>query len=454
MAPGKASLTLTAMAAARALFVLGLLFESARALAAPAPVVGLSVTGVIGPATAEYVQRGLSHALREHAQLVVLRLDTPGGLDTSMRRIVQDILASTVPVVAYVAPSGARAASAGTFILYASHVAAMAPGTNLGAASPVSIGFTPAAPLPTGEDGKKPPPADVHERKAMQDAAAYIRSLAQLRGRNAEWGEKAVTEAASLSATEAVSQKVVELIAPDEKDLLRQLDGRKLPVAGGERVLQLAGAAMVPFEPDWHFRALALITDPSVAMILMLIGIYGLIFEFGHPGYVFPGVAGAVSLLLGLYALHLLPVNYAGLALIGIGVAFMVAEVFVPSYGSLGIGGVVAFVVGATMLIDTDVPGFGIPRTLIVLLALVTAAFVIVVVRMAVRARRAPIVSGLVSLIGADGEMLDDAGETGWANIRGETWQVKTAARLSRGQRVRVVGVDGMVPRVAPAGDL
>jgi membrane-bound serine protease (ClpP class) len=400
------------------------------------------------------VQRGLAHALREHAQLVVLRLDTPGGLDTSMRRIVQDILASTVPVVAYVAPSGARAASAGTFILYASHVAAMAPGTNLGAASPVSIGFTPAAPLPTDADGKKAPPADVHERKAMQDASAYIRSLAQLRGRNAEWGEKAVTEAASLSATEAASQKVVELIAPDEKDLLRQLDGRKVSVAGGERVLQLAGAATDPFEPDWHFRALALITDPSVAMILMLIGIYGLIFEFGHPGYVFPGVVGAVSLLLGLYALHLLPVNYAGLALIGIGVAFMVAEVFVPSYGSLGIGGIVAFVVGATMLIDTDVPGFGIPRALIVLLALVTAAFVIVVVRMAVRARRAPIVSGLVSLIGADGEMLDDAGETGWANIRGETWQVKTAARLSRGQRVRVVGVDGMVPRVAPSGDL
>ncbi len=384
------------MRAARTLSILALLFATARSLAAPAPVFSLTVTGVIGPAAAEYVQRGLAHAARDNAQLVVLTLDTPGGLDTSMRRIVQDILASPVPVAAYVAPSGARAASAGTFILYACHVAAMAPGTNLGAASPVAIGMAPAA-EPADTDAKKMAPTDVHERKAMQDAAAYIRSLAQLRGRNAEWGEKAVTEAASLSATEALQQKVVELVATNEQDLLRQLDARKVSTAGGERVLQLAGAATVPFEPDWHFRALAVITDPSVAMILMLLGIYGLIFEFGHPGYVFPGVIGAVSLLLGLYALHLLPVNYAGLALIAVGIAFMVAEVFVPAYGSLGIGGIVAFVVGAVMLIDTDVPGFGIPGALIAMLALVTAAFVLIVAGMAVRARRAPIVSGLAN---------------------------------------------------------
>jgi membrane-bound serine protease (ClpP class) len=429
-------------------------FLAVRAYAAPAPVVTLDVTGVIGPATAEYVQRGLAHATREHAQLVVLTLDTPGGLDTSMRRIVQDLLAAPIPVVAYVAPSGARAASAGTFILYASHVAAMAPGTNLGAASPVSIGFAPAAPAgddkAAGSDGKKQPVTDTHERKAMQDAAAYIRSLAQLRGRNAQWAEKAVTEAASLSATEAKEQKVVEIIATDESDLLRQLDGRTLKVASGERTLQLAGAPAQAFPPDWHFRALGIIADPSVAMILMLLGVYGLIFEFGHPGYVFPGVFGAVSLLLGLYALHLLPVNYAGLALMALGIAFMVAEVFVPAFGSLGVGGIVAFVVGALMLIDTDVPEFGIPATLIVILALLTAAFVIVVVRMAVRARRAPIVSGVASLVGADGEMLDDATETGWANIRGETWQVRTASRVARGQKIRVVGMDGMQPRVTP----
>ena len=415
---------------------------------ATGPVVALHVTGVIGPATAEYVKRGLARAADAHAQLVVLTLDTPGGLDTSMRRIVQDILASSVPVAAYVAPSGARAASAGTFILYASHVAAMAPGTNVGAASPVSIGFG-AAP-PAEADKGKPGASDTHERKAMQDAAAYIRSLAQLRGRNVDWAQQAVTEAASLSADEAKARNVVDLIAGDATDLLRQLDGRKLATASGARVLQTGGATTIAVEPDWHFRALSIIADPSVAMILMLVGVYGLIFELGNPGLVLPGVAGAVSLLLGLYALHLLPVNYAGLALMALGIAFIVAEVHVPAYGSLGVGGVVAFVVGALMLVDTDVPGFGVPLTLIGTLAVVTVGFVVFVAQMAVRARRRPVVSGVASLVGADGEMLDDATETGWASIRGETWQVTTAAHVARGQKVRVVAVDGVSLRVAP----
>jgi membrane-bound serine protease (ClpP class) len=430
----------------RFLLFAALAIATNAARAAPATVVAIDVTGVIGPATAEYVARGLAHAAREHAALVVLRLDTPGGLDTSMRAIVRDILASTVPVVGYVAPPGARAASAGTFILYACHVAAMAPGTNLGAASPVSIGFTPA---PAASDGdKKGAPADVHERKAMQDAAAYIRSLAELRGRNAQWAAKAVTEAASLSASEAKKQDVVDLIAGDERDLMRQLDGRNVKIGNDERALRVADATIMPFAPDWHFRALAIIADPTVAMILMLIGVYGLIFEFGHPGFVFPGVFGAVSLLLGLYALHLLPVNYAGLALMAIGIGFMVAEVFVPAFGSLGLGGVAAFVIGALMLIDTDVPGFGIPRTLIALFALVTAAFVIVVVRLAVRARKRPLVSGLRSMIGASGEMLEDAAETGWASINGETWRVRVGAPIVKGRRIRVVGMNGNVPLV------
>ena len=270
-----------------------------------------------------------------------------------------------------------------------------------------------------------------------------------MRGRNVEWGEKAVLDAASLSASEAREQKVVELTAADVPDLLRQLDGRKVDVGGAEHVLRTADAPVIAWAPDWHDRLLSVITNPSIALILMLVGIYGLIYEFSNPGYVLPGVAGAVCLLLAFYAFHLLPVNYAGLALIVVGVGFLVAEGFVPSYGSLGVGGVIALAAGALMLIDTDGGGFGIPWALVALLAATTAAFVLVVVRMAVRARRAPLVSGVQSLVGADGEMLEDAAETGWASIRGETWKVQTAGHVARGQKIRVVDVNGVLPRVS-----
>jgi membrane-bound serine protease (ClpP class) len=329
----------------------------------------------------------------------------------------------------------------------------MAPGTNLGAASPVQIGIGSPPPQPTGatDKSKESVPKDVHERKAFSDGAAYIRSLAQMRGRNVEWGEKAVLDAASLSATEAREQKVIDLTAADVPGLLQQLEGRKVDVNGTERVLNTTGAPVIVSAPDWHDRILSVITNPSVALILMLVGVYGLFFEFNNPGLVFPGVAGAISLLVAAYAFHLLPVNYAGLALIIVGIGFIVAEVFVPAYGSLGVGGVIAFVAGALMLIDTGAGGFGIPWPLVAFLAVVTAVFLFVVARMALQARRTPIVSGLATMVGADGEMLEASGETGWANIRGETWKVRTAGPLTRGQRIRVVEVDGVVPRVIAA---
>ena len=444
----------------KVLMVAALALAAGGMWAAPPTVVVLPLTGAIGPATADFVTRGIARADKEGAQLVVLEIDTPGGLDTSMREIIKAILASSVPVAAFVAPSGARAASAGTYILYASHIAAMAPGTNLGAATPVQIGApgvsppsppsTPASPDKTKSPDEGPAAGDALTRKQVHDAAAYIRGFAQLRGRNQDWAERAVREAVSLSADEALEQHVIDLTARDVADLVAKLDGRKLSTAGGERTLQTGGAAVSIEEPDWKSRFLAVITNPSIALILMMLGVYGLFFEFSNPGFVLPGVVGAIALLLGLFALHMLPVNYAGLALVALGLGFFVAEAFMPSYGSLGVGGIIAFAIGVLMLIDTDAPGFGVSLWLIAALALFTAVFVILVASVAVKARRRPIVTGSEELIGSVGIVLDDVDTEGWARVHSEQWRVQSAEPLKRGQAIRVTARNGLILTVAP----
>lgn len=445
------------------LFGLFLIAFAGRVAASAPVVVVLNVDGAISPGTADYVVRGLKSAADEPAQLIVLKMDTPGGLDTAMRLVIKQIIASPVPVAAFVAPDGARAASAGTYILYASHIAAMAPATNLGAATPVMIGIggLPAPGDQPPKDGKNAgvsptsgvtaAPNTAMERKQVNDAAAYIRSLAQMRGRNVEWAELAVRQAVSLTAAEALNLKVIDVIVPDVPELLRQLDGRKVNVLGMERTLNVAGARIVTLDPDWRSRVLSVIADPSIAYFLMLAGVFGLFFEFSNPGFILPGVAGAISLLLALFAFQLLPINYAGLGLMILGLIFMTSEVFMPSFGVLGIGGVISFVIGSVMLIDTDIPGYGIPLAVIVPVAFASALFIFFVVGMALKARGRPVVSGPEELIGGVGEVLEDFdGKDGLARVHGETWRIRSKQPLARGQKVRVVRMDGLVFDVEP----
>ena len=426
----------------------------------------IPVTGPIGPATSDFFVRQLTAAQESNARLVVLRLDTPGGLETSMRDMIQAILASTVPVVAFVAPSGARAASAGTYLMYASHVAAMAPATNLGAATPVQIGgpggdsgTRPAekAAGPADRGGDKPSsvpqPGNAMERKAVNDSVAYIRGLAELRGRNVDWAERAVREGASLPADEALAEKVIDLIATDLPELLRAIDGRVVKLQSREVTLETSGLLLREVQPDWRTELLQLITNPNVAYLLMLIGIYGLLLEGYNPGTVLPGVVGAISLLLALFAFQVLSVNYAGLALVALGVLLIVAESFVPSFGTLGLGGIIAFVIGSVMLLDNDVPGFSIAWQLVTVMALAGGLLLLGIVSFAVRARRRPVVSGQEGLLREHAEAVEAFEGRGLVRVHGEIWNAVTRTPVQAGQRLRIIRMDGLTLEVEPAAD-
>ena len=435
--------------------------------ATPRPVLVVAIDGPVGPASADHVVKTLSRAREAQAAAVVLRLDTPGGLDTSMREIVRAVLASPVPVIAWVGPSGARAASAGTFVLYASHLAAMAPGTNLGAATPVAIGGGPAG-GPAGGPGGNPSggpdgdkaapggeaaraPAGASASKALNDAIAYLRSLAELRGRDADWAEAAVREAASLPAEAARRQGVVEIVAGSLDDLLAQAHGRTVRVGDATLALDVRDAPRVAAEPGWRTRLLATLADPNIALLLLAIGFYGLVLEFMHPGALVPGTVGSISLLAGLYGLAALPLDHAGLALLVLGLALTAAEAFVPSFGVLGIGGTAAFVLGATILIDTEAaPGLAVSWRLIAGIAVAGLAFALLVGRLVLRTRRHRVVAGGEAMIGSHGEVLDWRGAHGHVLAHGERWKAESVHALAPGQPVRVVARDGLTLRVEP----
>jgi len=428
----------------------------------------LDVQGPIGPATRDFITRSIETAEERDAALVVIRLDTPGGLDASTRDIIKAILGSTVPVATFVAPQGARAASAGTYILYASHIAAMSPATNVGAATPVSImGKTPKPePMAIGEDHEEDEdgsdeqgeseqqaadPVDAMAQKVVNDSVAYIRGLAEKRGRNADWAELAVRDADSITSEKALELGVIDLIAENVGDLMEKIDGMVVEVNDRELVLETTGLVIEQLEPDWRSEFLAVITSPTIAYLLLLIGVYGLILEGYHPGAIVPGVVGAISLLMALYAFQMLPVNYAGLALIVLGIILMIAEVMAPSFGALGIGGIIAMVIGSIILIDTDVPGFSVSRTLIGSIATVGSLGLMAIVWFAVKARQRPVVSGREQLIGASGTALEGFEREGEVFVHSERWSAITQSPLREDQAIVVTGLEGLTLRVRPA---
>jgi membrane-bound serine protease (ClpP class) len=413
----------------------------------------LEINGAIGPATADYVERSINDAREQNAKLIILQIDTPGGLDTSMRQIIKAIINSPVPIASYVSPSGARAASAGTYILYASHIAAMAPATNLGAATPVQIGGMGDLPeLPQKNPDTELPDMSKQssmEQKMMNDAEAYIRSLAQMHGRNEEWAAKAVREAASLSAQAALEKNVINLIAEDVADLLRQIEGREIKMFGQSTILANTQQLSLQYvKPDWRNKLLSIITDPNVAYILMLLGIYGLFFELMNPGSIVPGVVGGICLILALFAFQVLPINYAGLLLILLGYAFMVSEAFLPSFGILGIGGVIAFIIGSIILLDTDLPQYQISKALILSIGIISVGFFVFIVNWAMKVHKQPKTTGIDAMIGAEAECTTAIPLR--VRVHGEEWKAQSKQPVEVGQKLYVTAIHGLELAVTP----
>jgi membrane-bound serine protease (ClpP class) len=450
-----------------ATLILGFLAAEAQATG---KVVVLEIKGGIGVATAEYVVSGIEHAAEIDAELVIIDMDTPGGLMAPMRDIIQAILGSDVPVATYVTPEGARADSAGTYILLASHIAAMAPTTHLGAATPVSLTGDDATPdaapdEPSGKESDDEPgeessdnvdsepqsqPGTSMERKVLNDAVAYIRGLAERHGRNADWAEKAVRDAATLTAKDALEENVIEFIAADHAELLELVDGLELKVNSESVVLATKSVIIEEYEPNWRIKILSAIANPEIVLLLGLIGLYGLMYEGWNPGAIVPGVVGIICLLLAAYALQVLPVNYAGLALIIVGLALMTAEAFAPSFGALGLGGIAAFVFGAIMMFDSDVPGFGISLSFVIALAVVAALFVVWLVSFVLRLRRRGPVTGRGSIVGGIGIAMTDFSGNGKVWLEGEAWAARSKVAIAKDQEIVVTDLVGLILEVEP----
>jgi membrane-bound serine protease (ClpP class) len=449
----KATLILPAWLVALVFIISAPFNESLGQRPAERAVLLIDIKGAIGFVAAEQLAKALKHAATQDSPAVIVRLDTPGGLLSSTREMIHTILASRIPIIMYVAPSGSRAASAGTYLMYASHVAGMAPGTHLGAATPISLAppgvpGSPGPSKPSPDSEKKPDadPATTSVRKSVNDAVAYIRSLAELRGRNADWGEKAVRDAATLTASEALKERVADVVARDIDELLSQVDGRSVTTAAGEVRLETKGRGVVELKPDWKMQLMSAITDPNIALILLMIGIYGILFEFWSPGAIAPGVIGGICLIVALTALAVLPVNYAGLALLLFGIALLVAEAFTPGFGIAGLGGIVAFSVGALFLFDpaqSDIP-IAVSWQVVVGMALLSAAFFAGVLGFAAQARQRPVRTGAEQMIGSTGEVLNWTEDVGRVHVNGEMWEARSKQSLSKGQKVRVVSRTGL----------